>query len=112
MAKTIQLAEHNEIYIEVDESLPPKSGTAKAGLPETVARTAVQAGAALKEALRVAMRVNVELFQESLRDLPVKPDQAELSFGLKVSGDLGNVIITKIGAEANYAIKLSWNKLP
>ena len=107
MTKAIQLVGHENIYIEVD-SISSQDGIAKAGLSEAIKHTAEQAGAVLRETLQAAVRINVSIFQESFRDLPNKPDEIELSFGLKVSGDLGNVIITKVGAEANYGIKLSW----
>ena len=108
MAKLVKLAEHSGIYIEVDDLLPSMSGVAKAGLHDAITRTAAEAGSALKEALKAAINANVSFFKEAISDLAERPDQVELSFGLKISGDLVNVIITKIGAEANYALKLSW----
>lgn len=38
------------------------------------------------------------------------PDEIELTFGLKASGELGNLVIAKTGLEANYMVKLTWTK--
>jgi hypothetical protein len=110
MSSVVALREGSNVYIEVDES-PGQPGIAKAGLPDTIARTAGCAAEALREGLGTAIRANVEILAVALHDLTSAPDAVELSFGLKVSGDLGNVIITKISAEANYSVKLIWKSL-
>jgi len=40
----------------------------------------------------------------------VKPDEVEITFGLKASGELGSLVIAKAGVEANYSVKLTWKK--
>ena len=36
------------------------------------------------------------------------PDEIELTFGIKASGELGNLVIAKASLEANYTVKLTW----
>ena len=38
----------------------------------------------------------------------MRADEVEVTFGLKATGDLGNFAIGKVGAEANYTVKLKW----
>jgi hypothetical protein len=45
-----------------------------------------------------------------LRALSDPPDEMEVSFSLKASGELGNIAIGKAGAEANYTVTLRWRK--
>lgn len=47
----------------------------------------------------------------SVDELESTPEEIEMSFSVKVTGD-GNFAIAKLGAEANYGFKLTWNKTP
>ncbi len=38
----------------------------------------------------------------------MRADEVEVTFGLKATGDLGNFAIGKVGAEANYTVKMKW----
>jgi len=38
----------------------------------------------------------------------MRADEVEVSFGLKVTGDLGNFAVGKVGTEANYSVTLKW----
>jgi hypothetical protein len=107
---TIALSNDGAVLIEV-ASLPAVSGIAKAGLPQMINHTVEQAADALRAGVATAIRTNVEILAAALQDLATRPDEVELSFGLKVSGEVGTVIVTKISAEANYTVKLSWKHL-
>lgn len=39
-----------------------------------------------------------------------QPDEVEVSFGLKASGELGSFMIAKVETEANYSVTLKWKK--
>lgn len=38
------------------------------------------------------------------------PDEVEITFGLKASAELGNLVVAKAGVEASYSVKLTWKK--
>jgi len=56
------------------------------------------------------VRKSADLLVNKLRALSDPPDEMEVSFSLKASGELGNIAIGKAGAEANYAVTLRWRK--
>jgi hypothetical protein len=39
-----------------------------------------------------------------------RPDEVEITFGLKASGELGSLVVAKAGVEASYSVKLTWKK--
>ncbi|MEJ2749020.1 MAG: CU044_2847 family protein [Anaerolineae bacterium] len=46
-----------------------------------------------------------------LKSLHDAPDEVEISFGLKATGELGgSFVVAKAGLEANYNVKLTWKK--
>jgi hypothetical protein len=99
-----------DILVEVDEKelLP---GIAKAGLKDIAGKTISQAQQVFEQAIKTAIRLNVETFYGAIRELPHPPTDVEISFGLKATGELTNFAISKIGAEANYTIKMSWRTI-
>jgi len=44
--------------------------------------------------------------RQQLHDL--RADEVEVTFGLKAIGEAGNFAVGKVGAEANYEVKLKW----
>ncbi|MFJ2766261.1 CU044_2847 family protein [Streptomyces sp. NPDC087300] len=65
---------------------------------------AARAQMTLQEALD---RVRPALGQVAAAVRELKPDEAEIEFGLKVGGETG-VIIAKGTAEVNFAIRMVW----
>jgi hypothetical protein len=47
---------------------------------------------------------------EKVRGLHDSPDEVEITFGLKASGELGSIVVAKASAEASYSVKLTWKK--
>ncbi len=47
---------------------------------------------------------------EKVRGLHDSPDEVEITFGLKASGELGSLVVAKAGAEASYSVRLTWKK--
>lgn len=47
---------------------------------------------------------------DKLRSLSHPPDEMEVTFALKASGEFGNLAIGNLGGEANYSVKLVWRK--
>lgn len=53
------------------------------------------------------VRRSAHYLREQLNEL--KADSVEVTFGLKAIGEAGVFGISKVGMEANYTVKLTWN---
>jgi hypothetical protein len=86
-----------------------RSGVVRAGLKEKAGETVAQAKATFEEGLET-IRHNAKVFIKKVRDMPDPPDEVEVAFGLKATGEMGNFAVAKAGAEANYTVKLTWKR--
>lgn len=97
------------VLVEVDSSDASKSvGIAKAGLASTIVDQVLQARQSLQETVTAALRANVQAFASAVTSLESAPTEWSVEFGLKMTGDFGNVVVAKLSAEANYSVKLTW----
>jgi NTP-dependent ternary system trypsin peptidase co-occuring protein len=71
------------------------------------AGTVAQAQITFEEALE-SVKPSIAGFVALIDSLAKKPDNVELSFGLKVAGEIGLFTIAKASGEANYTLKLTW----
>jgi predicted methyltransferase len=113
MARYIQFtaADGGTILLEVEEEeVTTQKGVVKAGLKDKVQEAVVQAQATFEEAMMETVRRNAQAFIQKLRALPDPPQEAEITFGLKGTGEAGNAAVAKAGAEANYTVKLVWKQ--
>ncbi len=99
------------ILIETpDEPARPGSGFVRssAGVGEAASEWADKAQKTFDQSL-VGVRSSAEKLVKHLSAL--SPDEMEVSFSLKATGELGgNLAIAKAGAEANYTVLLRWRK--
>jgi hypothetical protein len=104
------LEEGGSILIETpDQQEKVQSGFVKAGQGEAGRDVALQASRSFDASVE-NVRKAAELLVNKLRAISSPPDEMTVSFGLKASGDLGNLAIGKVGGEANYAVTLKWKK--
>ena len=89
------------IPVEVDEQV--SGGVVRSARPGQVVG---QAGESLEEALDKAMPA-AEALIAKLRNVGSRPDEIEVVFGLKLSGELG-AVLAKTGVEGNFSVKLTW----
>jgi hypothetical protein len=99
------------VEVEQDE-LSSQQGIQKAGLREMVGKTIAVAQTTFEHAIQQAIRYNAQAFLQSVTSLPILPSEAEITFGLKITGEVGNVAVTKAGGETNYTIRLIWKRDP
>ena len=59
-----------------------------------------------------AVRRSADLLVTKLRELSTPPDELQVNFNLKASGEMGGLTVGKTGADANYSIMLKWQKQP
>jgi hypothetical protein len=105
------------ILVEVsDGPRPALQGEQPAGLRawarERAESTVEQARTTFEEALEHMVRLNVEPFLRAVQSLPQSPAEMEMSFALKVSGELSNLAVGKLGGESHYQVKLVWKQQP
>lgn len=107
-------AHGSKLIIEA-ESAPISIGTDDAALAGKVSGIAdaakrVTAGATeiFENALKAVTLAHAEAFQAALGAISSPPSEATLEFGLKISAELGAVVVSKVATEANYTIKLTW----
>ncbi len=80
------------------------------GIGDAVNRITSGAQDLFEKALSTATSTHARAFASALQELTDPPSEATLEFGLKVSAELGNVIVSKIASESNYTIRLTWKK--
>lgn len=95
------------VEAEVAEVTPPP-GVVKAGIGDKVKETVAEAQETLEEAMGRAIRHNVQAVIDAVDGLPRRPTEVEITFGLKATGEVGNVAVGKAGGEVNYTVKLAW----
>lgn len=94
------LEEGGNIIVEVDE--PEQEGTVRAGRGDTI----VKAKETLEEAFNHVLPATKGIV-EKLRSLGNKPDEIEISFGVKLSTTAG-AVIASASAEANFEVTVRW----
>lgn len=101
-----------KILVEVEEEdiFSSEEGIVKAGIRSVAKSTIAIAKDSFSNAIRDAVRYNVSGLIDAVTTLPNPPDEIEINFGLKATGEAGNIAVGKASGEVNYAIKLSWKK--
>lgn len=95
------------IVIEaVDEKKAGSSGFMRGGEPG--GGEAADKAQASFEASFEQIRQSAEAIITKLSDLSQKPDEVEINFGLRVSAELGQLVVAKAGSDSNYGITLRW----
>jgi len=101
----------NSLLVEVDEGeVSSQQAIQKAGLREMAGKSVAMAQTSFEQAIQQAMRYNAQVFLQSVVNLPILPSEAEITFGLKITGEVGNVAVGKAGGETNYTIRLIWKR--
>lgn len=102
-------ADQSTILVEVeDEEVYSPPGVEKAGLGDRLNDGVIAAQRTFEEAVQKTIKNNVEAFVTSVQSLSTPPTEVEITFGLKVTGEVGNVAVGKAGGEVNYSVKLAW----
>jgi Trypsin-co-occurring domain 1 len=104
--------ENGTILVEAEEvEVETLPGIEKAGLlsrKKDAGEAVAQARVSFDEAIKQVIGENVRALQEAVGNLAKAPDEVELTFGLKATGEAGNIAIGKLGGEANFQLRLLW----
>lgn len=85
-----------------------QEGVVKAGWVGEKAQDTVEKVQTKFEDAMNAVRQNAQVIMDKVKALSDKPDEVEVTFGLKATGELGNFAVAKASAEANYTITMTW----
>lgn len=116
MAKYIQFETESDndevILVEVEEEEVPSSerGVVKVGIKNVLHNTVAIAQTSFSSAIKKAIQNNVQGLIDAIHSLPEPPTEVEINFGLKMTGEAGNIAVGKAGGEVNYTVKLSWKQ--
>ncbi|HID54793.1 MAG TPA: hypothetical protein EYP41_22495 [Anaerolineae bacterium] len=94
------------VIFEVEEQPLIEGGLLEAARPD-IGIVVEKAGKTFDESVDQVRRA-ASLIVNKLRDLSDPADEMEVTFGLKASGELGNIVIGKGSVEAHYTVKLKW----
>jgi hypothetical protein len=101
------------ILVEADEEeVDPPPGVEKAGILSRRRQTVAEASVTFNVAVQRVVEENVRALTDAVKKLAVPPNEVELTFGLKATGEFGNIAIAKVGGEATFEIRLLWTKPP
>ncbi len=101
------------VLVEVEGDAPaavPKGGVVKAGRVGDMVQGAVQEAQTKFEDALHAVHHNAQTIIGKVKGLSDPPDEIEVTFGLKATGELGNFAVAKASAEANYEVKMTWKR--
>jgi hypothetical protein len=89
------------ILVEIE----PRAGVRQVSLKTEILQeeSAKAIDGAMNTIYNTATRIN-----NTIEALEVKPSQVEIDFGIKIVAETG-AIITKVGGEANFNIKIIWS---
>jgi hypothetical protein len=95
--------------VEADAAVP-QAGVVKAGRVGEAVRDVVEDARTTFEDAMDAVRQNAQAVIDKVKGLSDLPDEVEVTFGLKATGEVGNFAVAKAGAEANYTVTLTWKR--
>ena len=82
----------------------------RAGRVGEAVRDAMEEAKTTFEDAMGAVHQNAQAIIDKLKGLSDPPDEVEVTFGLKATGELGNFAVDKASAEANYTVKMTWKR--
>jgi len=103
-------ADGGVVLVEVEGEALPQEGVVKASRVGDKVRDAVEEVQTKFEDAMDAVRHNAQTIIAKVEGLSDKPDEVEVTFGLKATGEFGNFAVAKAGAEANYVITMTWKR--
>jgi hypothetical protein len=103
--------EEGPVLVELGQTeVQPPAGVLKAGIAERVQDNLAKAQATFDHALASLIRGSAGAFVRAVNGLDDVPNQIEIEFGIKATGEVGNLAVGKLSGDANYSVKLTWSK--
>ena len=107
--------EAGDVLVEVDAAeVMPATGEQNAGLRQWARdrgdEVVAVAESGFEEAVRRAVHLNVPAFLAAAEALENPPAEMEITFGLKGTGEVGNLAVGKVAGECSYQVKMVWRR--
>jgi hypothetical protein len=102
-----ELEDGTIVYIESTDTPKSSSGLLP---PSRVADHTAEANQSFEKTIIGIQKMAAALVQNLRAGFTEQPTELSVSFGLKASADLGNLIVSRGGLEANYNVSLRWHK--
>ena len=67
-----------------------------------------QAAVSFEKSIQSVRKMAAALIKEMREGFVQSPDEVQVNFGLKASGEIGSLIVARGGMEANYNVMLRW----
>jgi hypothetical protein len=108
----------DDVLIETDVAALAEpdlnTGEQKAGLGRWVrsqtGEVVAVAQIGFEQAVRKAVAINAQAFLAAVKSLKEPPAEMEITFGLKGTGEVGNVAVGKVAGESSYQVKMVWRR--
>lgn len=111
MAYLVFEGDDGPVLVELDaQEVQPSSGVVKAGIAERMQDNLAKAQNTFDHALASLVQGSAGAFVRAVNAMDDVPDQIEIEFGIKATGELSNLAIGKLGGDVNYGVKLIWTK--
>jgi hypothetical protein len=107
--------EAGEVLVEVGTGGGlPAAGEENAGLRQFARDQADQmvavAQGGFEQAVRRVVSLNAGAFLAAADALEKPPAEMEILFGLKATGEVGNLAVGKVAGESNYQVRMVWRR--
>jgi hypothetical protein len=101
-----ELKDGTIVYIESAESPKVSSGL----LPRSGEQAAEPAVVPFEKAVDGIRKMAAAMAENLRGEAGEEPAEISVSFGLRASADLGNLVVSRGGLEANYNVSIRWRK--
>jgi inner membrane protein involved in colicin E2 resistance len=96
------------VFVEIAGAPGATNGVRKAGISDSTKNYVEKASTSFESALSNAF-LAATAFVESASKLKVQPQELNIEFGLKLSGEVDFFVVTA-NTEANFVIKMKWKR--
>lgn len=100
-----ELEDGTIVYVETTDS--PKGTSGLIPGSRGAEQAADQAAVSFEKSAGAVRKMASALLEQFRAD---QPDEVSINFGLKASGELGNLIVARGGMEANFNVSIRWRK--
>lgn len=99
-----QLEDGTVVYIESGDSPKGSSGL----IPGMRGDAADQAALSFEKSVTAVRKMAATMINSMREGFIEQPEEVQINFGLKASGELGSLVVARGGMEANYNVSLRW----
>jgi len=101
---TFELDDGTKVYIEASDMPKNSPGLLPAGRGEGSEKTAV----IFEKQVAGVVKMATAMMNEFRAGMGEPPSDVDIAFGLKASGELGGLVISRVGGEASFSVSVRW----